>query len=79
MPRSSYYRWKDTRASPTSLRRRELTDQVRTVFESSDGIYGQGMVHAKLATAGVDVSVGTVASIMAENGWQARRIWSSKI
>ena len=36
------------------------------------------MVHAKLAATGVDVSVGTVASIMAENGWQARRMRAFK-
>lgn len=36
------------------------------------------MVHAKLATTGVDVSVGAVASIMAENGWQARRMRAFK-
>ncbi|POH56786.1 transposase [Arthrobacter glacialis] len=78
VPRSSYYRWKDAGATPTSLRRLELTDQVKTVFDSSDGIFGHRMVHAKLSTAGVEVSVGTVATIMAENGWQARRMRAFK-
>ena len=36
------------------------------------------MVHAKLVTDGVDVSVGTVATIMAENGWVATRMRAFK-
>lgn len=61
-----------------SIRRRELTDQVRTIHQLSDGIFGHRMVHAKLSANGVEVSVGTVASIMAENGWQARRMRAFK-
>ena len=78
LPRSSYYRWKDAKVSATSVRRRELTEQVRTIHQLSDGIFGHRMVHAKLAAAGVEVSVGTVATIMAENGWQARRMRAFK-
>jgi transposase InsO family protein len=36
------------------------------------------MVHAKLAAAGVQVSVGTVAGIMAENGRAAKRMRAFK-
>jgi hypothetical protein len=32
------------------------------------------MVHTKLAAAGIEVSVGAVAGIMAENGWAVKRI-----
>ena len=78
VPRSSYYRWKEATDTPTTIRHRELTDQVETVFKTSDGIFGHRMVHAKLNTAGVDISVGTVASIMAENGWAARRMRAFK-
>lgn len=78
VPRSSYYRWRDAIDTPTTIRHRELTGQVKTVFDSSDGIFGHRMVHAKLTTAGVRVSLGTVASIMAENGWVARRMRAFK-
>ncbi len=78
VPRCSYYRWKEATDTPTTIRHRELTDQVKTVFKSSDGIFGHRMVHAKLHTAGVDISVGTVASIMAENGWAVRRMRAFK-
>jgi putative transposase len=72
--RGSYYRWLDAEQSPTALRHRELTEQVKTMFESSDGIFGHRMVHTKLAADAIQVSVGTVAAIMAENGWAAKRM-----
>ena len=78
LPRATYYRRLDASDTPTALRRRELTDQVKTVFDSSDGIFGHRMVHAKLAAAGIEVSVGTVAGIMAENGWAAKRMRAFK-
>jgi putative transposase len=51
---------------------------VKTKFDSSDGIFGHRMVHTKLAAAGIQVSVGTVAAIMAENGWAAKRMRAFK-
>jgi putative transposase len=78
LPRATYYRWPDAAETPTALRRRELTGQVKTVFDSSDGIFGHRMVHTKLAAAGIEVSVGTVAGIMAENGWAAKRLRAFK-
>ena len=47
--RASYYRWLDAEESPTALRHLELTGQVKTMFDSSDGIFGHRMVHTKLA------------------------------
>jgi putative transposase len=76
--RASYYRWLDAEESPTALRHRELTEQVKTMFDSSDGIFGHRMVHAKLAAAGIEVSAGTVAAIMSKNGWTAKRMRAFK-
>jgi putative transposase len=76
--RASYYRWLDAEESPTALRYLELTEQVKMMFDSSDGIFGHRMVHTKLAAAGIEVSVGTVAAIMAENGWVAKRMRAFK-
>ncbi|MCU1418386.1 MAG: transposase [Schumannella sp.] len=78
LPRATYYRWLDAGETPTAARHRELTDQVKTVFDASDGIFGHRMVHIKLTAAGVRVSVGTVAGIMAENGWAAKRMRAFK-
>ncbi|MGG5172849.1 hypothetical protein ACQR35_11855, partial [Pseudarthrobacter sp. J1738] len=33
VPRSSYYRWRDAIDTPTTIRHRELTGQVKTVFD----------------------------------------------
>jgi hypothetical protein len=76
--RASYYRWLAAEESPTAARHRELTEHVRVMFDSSDGIFGHRMVHTKLAAAGIEVSVGTVAIIMAENGWAAKRMRAFK-
>ena len=57
VPRSSYYRWKEASDRPTTIRHRELTDQVKAVFDSFDQIFGHRMVHAKLSTAGVEASM----------------------
>ncbi len=78
VPRASYYRWLDHKESPTAARHRELTGLVKTMFDSSDGIFGHRMVQTKLAATGVEVSVGTVAAIMAENGWAAKRMRAFK-
>ena len=76
--RASYYRWLAAEESPTAARHRELTEHVKVMFDSSDRIFGHRMVHTKLAAAGIEVSVGTVAVIMAENGWAAKRMRAFK-
>lgn len=48
------------------------------MFDSSDGIFGHRMVHTKLSAADIQVSVGTVAAIMAANGWAAKRMRAFK-
>jgi hypothetical protein len=77
-PRASYYRWLDAGETPTAARHRELTGEVKTVFDASDRIFGHRMVHAKLTAASIEVAVGTVAGIMAENGWTAKRMRAFK-
>lgn len=78
VPRASYYRWLNAEETPTAARHSELTGLVKSMFDSSEGIFGHRMVHDKLAAKGVQVSLGTVAAIMAENGWQARRMRAFK-
>ncbi|AOT04430.1 transposase (plasmid) [Arthrobacter sp. U41] len=78
VPRASYYRWLNAEETPTAARHAELTGQVKSMFDSSEGIFGHRMVHDKLTAEGVQVSLGTVAAIMAENGWQARRMRAFK-
>ncbi len=78
VPRSSCYRWCDAAETPTTIRHRELTGQVKKMLDSSDGIFGHRMVHTRLAADGVVVSVRTAATIMAKNGWAATRMGAFK-
>jgi hypothetical protein len=52
LARTSYYQWLDAREIPTVARPRELAVQVKTVFDSSEGIFGHCMVHTKLTASG---------------------------
>lgn len=76
--RAGYYRSIDAVATPTATRHQALTLEVGRVFQASDTIFGHRIVHQKLQHEGIPVSVGTVAGIMAENNWQARRMRAFK-
>ena len=76
--RASYYRWVDALPTKTALRHEELTREVKRVFDTSEGIFGHRMVHYTLREERIDVSVGTVAKIMATNGWYAKRMHAFK-
>ena len=78
VPRANYYRWLNAQPTPTALRHAELTTEVKRVFDASDGIFGHRMVHAKLREEHVDVSIGTVATIMSNHGWHAKRMRAFK-
>lgn len=55
-----------------STRHRPLVQAVGPSFHASDGTYGSPRVVVDLGEAGWQVSVTTVAAIMAEHGWVAR-------
>ncbi|MFJ2478494.1 IS3 family transposase [Streptomyces sp. NPDC087659] len=55
------------------VRRRQLSDAVRQVFEDSGGTYGFPKVWLLLVRAGWRVSVNTVARLMAERGLAGRK------
>ncbi len=65
---SGYRAWTNRTLSPTATRRAELTTHIKRVYEESGQIYGYRKVRAKLKTEGIEVSEGTVKSVMAELG-----------
>lgn len=73
VPRSSFYAWREqVRAeTATQTRRRELTDQVRRVFDDQRQTAGCRRVAAQLNDEGYPCSVGLVADIMREHGLRA--------
>lgn len=71
--RSGFYAWSRRPFARQTLKRAELTAQVKTVHERSRGTYGSPRVHRELRARGVVVSRKTVAKSMREAGIQGRK------
>src|SRR5262245_645033 len=55
------------------MRRAELADKIREIFDASGGTYGSPRVTLDLWAAGYRVSENTVAKLMAELGLAGRK------
>ncbi len=71
---SWFYKWHDRAPTPRRQRREELTEAIRVVFEASGATYGSPRIGDELREQGWQVSDNTIAAIMAENGWAARKV-----
>ncbi|MET8798753.1 IS3 family transposase [Nocardia sp. NPDC004568] len=71
---SWFYKWHDREPTPRRQRRRELTAAVEAVFTESGCTYGSPRVGDELREQGWAVSDNTIAQVMADNGWVARRV-----
>ncbi|MFF7987544.1 IS3 family transposase [Streptomyces sp. NPDC007901] len=71
---SWFYKWRDKPTSAREVRRGQLADAIRQIFEKSGGTYGSPKVWLLLIRAGWRVSVNTVARLMAELGLAGRKI-----
>jgi putative transposase len=69
---SWYYKHRGRPRSEQARRREALTDAVWESFQNSDYTYGSPRVTWDLWEAGWQVSVNTVAGIMAAHGWAGR-------
>jgi transposase InsO family protein len=69
--RSSFYAWRNRVETATQLRRRQLTEHVRRVFDGSRQTSGCRRVTAQLNREGHECSVGLVADLMRELGLKA--------
>jgi len=69
-----YYKWRKRPANPTKreVRRAALTERIKHFFTTSGRIYGSPRITLDLWAEGWQVSVNTVAEIMAEQGWYGR-------
>jgi putative transposase len=69
-----YYKWRKRPANPTKreVRRTALTERIKHFFKESGGTYGSPRITLDLWAEGWQVSVNTVAEIMAEQGWYGR-------
>jgi len=71
---SWFYKWRDKPTAAREVRRGQLADAIRQVFENSGGTYGSPKAWLLLIRAGRRVSVNTVARLMAELGLAGRKI-----
>jgi putative transposase len=69
---SWFYKWRNRTPTGRDRRRADLADAVWAVFDASGGTYGSPRVALELWAAGWQVSVNTVAKLMAELGLAGR-------
>ncbi|MCX4428566.1 IS3 family transposase [Streptomyces mirabilis] len=71
---SWFYKWRSQPVTAREVRRGQLADAIRQIFDESGGTYGSPKVWITLVRQGWRVSVNTVARLMAELGLAGRRI-----
>jgi len=70
---SWFYKWRDRPPTPRQVRRAELADAIRKIFDASGGTYGSPRVTLDLWAAGWRVGENTVAKLMADLGLAGRK------
>ncbi|MGI5142598.1 IS3 family transposase [Streptomyces sp. CA-106110] len=71
---SWFYKWRDRPVTAREVRRGELADAIKHIFDASGGTYGSPKIWIMLIREGWRVSVNTVAKLMAELGLAGRKI-----
>lgn len=71
---SRFYKWKDKPVTAREVRRGQLADAIRRVFDASGGTHGSPKAWITLAREGWRISVNTVAKTMAELGLAGRKV-----
>ncbi|MGI5144406.1 IS3 family transposase [Streptomyces sp. CA-106110] len=71
---SWFYKWRDRPVTAREVRREELADAIKHIFDTSGGTYGSPKIWITLIREGWRVSVNTVAKLMAELGLAGRKI-----
>jgi len=70
--RPGYYAWRQRPISAHARQDRILLDEMRVIFERSDGTYGSPRLYRALADRGYPVSHRRVERLMHQAGWRAR-------
>ncbi|BEK91123.1 IS3 family transposase [Nocardia seriolae] len=71
---SWFYKWNDREPTQRQQRREELTAAIGKEFADSGRTYGSPRIGLELREKGWQVSENTIAAIMAENAWVARKV-----
>jgi transposase InsO family protein len=70
---SWFYKWRDRPPTSRQVRRAELAEKIREIFDASGDTYGSPRVTLDLWAAGWQVSENTVAKLMAQLGLAGRK------
>jgi putative transposase len=70
--RGGYYAWRGRPPSERAIADRELTEEIRSIYECSERRYGSPRIHEELSAKDTHVGRKRVARLMRENGLSAR-------
>ncbi len=65
IPRSTYYSFRYKKTSKTAVEREILKQEIQSIYDDSNGIYGAPKIH-KILSEKFDVSIKRVQRIMSE-------------
>ncbi|MGJ3558496.1 IS3 family transposase [Streptomyces sp. INA 01156] len=71
---SWFYKWRDRPPTAREVRRRQLAEEIEEILHDSGGTHGSPKVFIQLMRRGWQVSVNTVAKVMAELGPAGRKV-----
>jgi putative transposase len=71
--RAGYYKWLKHKDSKSLLKRRQLSEKIKTIHKSSRGNYGSPKIHEELKQDGIKVNRKTVEKIMKTENIKAKR------
>ncbi|MFD8396733.1 IS3 family transposase, partial [Streptomyces sp. NPDC059680] len=71
---SWFYKWRDCPITAREVRRGQLADAIRRIFDASGGTYGSPKIWITLVREGWCILVNTVAKTMAGLGLAGRKI-----
>lgn len=66
--RSSFYEKTQRKLSSSEQRRRDLSIQIKTIYDDSKQIYGAPKIHHQLVQKGITVGLKLVQKLMHEQG-----------
>ena len=80
MSRAGYYKWLKHKDSKSLLKRRQLSEKIKTIHKSSRGNYGSPKIHKQLKEDGIKVNRKTVEKIMKDfTATKANQCWVGDI
>lgn len=71
--RAGFYKWLNKEITEKVIKRQNLLEKIKRIYEDSRGNYGSPRIHKKLQRTGTNCNHKTVETIMRKNNIRARR------